>query len=89
LAQNLLYQLQLKAMALEARVEAVVAEFNHLVIRSDALEEVDRVALQRALGERIRVQRREIYLPLGPEKVWRAELVRTLQVIYEHVANSE
>ena len=89
LAQNLLYQLQLKAMALEARVEAVVAEFNHLVLRSDALEEVDRVALQRALGERIRVQRREIYLPLGPEEVWRAELVRTLQVMYEHVANGE
>jgi transcription-repair coupling factor (superfamily II helicase) len=80
-AQNLLYQLGLKAVAVHAQVEAIVAEHRELVIRSEALENVDRKALQRALGERVTVRRREVRLPLGPELVWRAELERTLEVI--------
>jgi transcription-repair coupling factor (superfamily II helicase) len=80
-AINLLYQLRLKSIALEARVDAIVAEHNEVVIRAQALEYVDRSALQRALGERIKVRRREIRLPLGAEEVWRAELLRTLEVI--------
>ena len=80
-AQNLLYQLRLKALAIHAQVEAIVAEHRELVIRSEALENVDREALQRALGERITVRRREVRLPLGHEQVWRAELARTLEAI--------
>ena len=80
-AQNLLYQLRLKVVAIHAQVEAIVAEHRELVIRSEALEQVDREALQRALGERIAVRRREVRLPLGAEKVWKAELSRTLEAI--------
>jgi hypothetical protein len=77
----LLYQLQLKSIALEAEVEAIVVERRELVIRAEALQEIDRSALQRVLGARIKVRRREVRLPLGPEQVWRAELLRTLEAI--------
>ncbi len=80
-ARNLLYQLRLKAVAIRAQVEAIVAERRELVIRAKVLEYVDRKDLQRALGERIAVRRREIRLPLGPEQIWRAELARTLETL--------
>jgi transcription-repair coupling factor (superfamily II helicase) len=80
-ADNLMYQLRLKAHALNAGVEAVVAEDRQIAVRSQMLEQVDREALQDALGERIRVRRREIRLPMEQEQVWRAELMRAIQVI--------
>jgi transcription-repair coupling factor (superfamily II helicase) len=80
-AQNLLYQLRLKLLALDAQVEAIIAENREIAVRSAALEEADRAALQQALGERIRVRRREVRLPVGQEAKWRAELMRTLEVM--------
>jgi transcription-repair coupling factor (superfamily II helicase) len=80
-AENLMYQLRLKAHALNAGVEAIMAEDRHVAIHARALERVDRDALQHALGERVRVRRREIRLPMEEEPVWRAELVRTVQVL--------
>jgi transcription-repair coupling factor (superfamily II helicase) len=85
-AQNLLYQLRLKAVAVHAGVEAIVAEHRELVIRCEALEHMDRAALQRILGERITVRRRDIRLAFGEERtsapeVWQAELARTLEAI--------
>jgi transcription-repair coupling factor (superfamily II helicase) len=84
-AQNLLYQLRLKAVAIDAQVEAIVSEHRQLVIRAEALEYVNREALKRALSERITVRRREIRLPLEQEQVWRAELMRTVEVIRDLV----
>jgi transcription-repair coupling factor (superfamily II helicase) len=80
-ALNLLYQLRLKAIALEAGVDAIVAEHNEVVVRAAVLEYADRSALRSALGGQIKVRRREVRLRLGPEKVWRAELVRVLERI--------
>ena len=85
-ADNLIYQLRLKAVALNVGVEAIVAENRQIAIRSEALGEVDREGLQGALGERVRVRRREIRLPMEQEQVWRAELLRTLQVMGEWAA---
>ena len=81
--QNLLYQLQIKLLALEAGVEAIVAEHRELVIRGAILDNIDRRALQRALGDGdgIRVLRREVRLSLDNEKVWRAMLPRVLMAI--------
>jgi transcription-repair coupling factor (superfamily II helicase) len=78
---NLLYQLRLKSVALDARVEAIVVEHREIVIRAEALQDVNTIALQRALGGRIKVRRREVRLPLAEERVWRAELLRTLEAI--------
>jgi len=85
LAKNLLYQLRLKALAIQAEVQAIVAEHHELVIRADLLEELDREALQRAVGERIKVRRREVRLPRGKEEMWRAELARTLEAMRDLV----
>ncbi|HUT18144.1 MAG TPA: transcription-repair coupling factor [Anaerolineae bacterium] len=85
-ADNLMYQLRLKALALNVGVEAIVAEDRQIAIRSEALGEVDREGLQGALGERVRVRRREIRLSMEQEQVWRAELLRTLQVMGEWAA---
>ena len=84
-ALNLLYQLRIKIAAQGARVQAVVAEHRQLVIRVEAIEYINRTALQQALGDRIRVGRREIRLPLGPEPVWRAELGAVLHRLREAV----
>jgi transcription-repair coupling factor (superfamily II helicase) len=80
-ADNLMYQLRLKALALNAGVEAIVAEDRHIAIQSELLAGTDREGLQDALGERVHVRRREIRLPMEQEPVWRAELMRTLQVM--------
>jgi transcription-repair coupling factor (superfamily II helicase) len=82
-ADNLLYQLRLKSVALDARIEAIVAENREIAVRAEALRDVNTIALQRTLGERIKVRRREVRLPLGQEQVWRAELTRTLEAIRE------
>ncbi|MBN1934572.1 MAG: transcription-repair coupling factor, partial [Anaerolineae bacterium] len=81
--QNLLYQLWVKVLAVWAQVDAIVSEYKQIVIRAEALEEIDRAALQSKVGERVRVQRREIRLPIADETVWRAELVRTLELMAE------
>ena len=86
-ALNLLYQLQIKSIALQAGADAIISERDEVVIRAKVLEEIDRRALQRMLGERIKVRRREVRLPPSPEPVWRAELVRTLQAIRDLAAS--
>jgi transcription-repair coupling factor (superfamily II helicase) len=88
-ALNLLYQLGLKSVALEARVETIVTEHNEISIRAEALERVDRTALQRALGEGIKVRRREIRLRLGAKEVWQAELMRALEAIRDATLSEE
>ncbi len=82
--QNLLYQLRIKSLALAAGVEAIVAERRELVIRGASLAELDRRALQRALGGNhggIRVLLHEIRLPLDQKKAWQAMLTRVLKEI--------
>lgn len=84
-ALNLLYQLRLKVIALQAQVEAIVVEYKEVAIRSEALEYINRGVLQQALGERITVRRRELRMPLDADRAWRAELVRVLEVVQEHM----
>ena len=57
-----------------------------LIVRAEGLQDVNTIALQRALGERIKVRRREVRLPLGEEQVWRAELLRTLEATRDALA---
>ena len=80
---NLLYQLRLKVLALRVGVQAIVVENNRLVLKSERLERTDRRALQRRLGQRARVERRRVWLPLREdemgETLWRTELVWVLE----------
>jgi len=81
--ENLLYQLQLKLYALAAGVKAITVEEEQVVMRADTLEELDRARLQRRLGDRARVARRAVWLPLDDGDRWRTALVAVLQAIAE------
>ncbi|MFQ6100565.1 MAG: transcription-repair coupling factor [Anaerolineae bacterium] len=78
-AQNLMYQLRLKALAREAGVGTIGVENGRLVLRSGGGDYPERGRLQRVLGERAVVGRREIWLPR--ERGWREELVAVLEVM--------
>jgi transcription-repair coupling factor (superfamily II helicase) len=82
-AENLFFQLQLKLLALAAGAKAIATEEGQVVIRADSLEEVDRDWLGRRLGERGRVTRRAVWLPLDEEGRWRTSLVAALQAVAE------
>ena len=75
--ENLLYQVRVKILAIQARVQAIALENQQLVLRSDALEHVDRGALQKRLGEHVRVERRAIWLPM--RETWQSDLMRVLE----------
>jgi transcription-repair coupling factor (superfamily II helicase) len=79
---NLLYQLKLKLLALEANIKSVVTEVGQIVIRADSLEYIDRPGLARRLSPAANVGRRQVTLPLHPnQEVWQAELEKTLRLI--------
>jgi transcription-repair coupling factor (superfamily II helicase) len=85
-AENLFFQLRLKLGALEAGAKAVTIEEGQLVVRADSLEDVDRIWLQGRLGDRARVARRALWLPLDEDERWRTALVAALQAISEGLA---
>ncbi|MEZ4706939.1 MAG: transcription-repair coupling factor [Caldilineaceae bacterium] len=92
---NLLFQISVKILALRAGVQNIGRELEQLVIRSDALENMNRRVLQRRLQlglghledeqfvpeEAARVARRAIYLPVDEEGKWRTVLLRTLEIM--------
>mgnify|MGYP002681895250 CR=1 FL=1 len=85
-AENLFFLLQLKLHALRAEAKAIVIEEGQVVIRADSLEEVDRERLQRRLGDRGRVSRRAVWIPLDEEDRWRTSLIAALQAISESLS---
>ncbi|MGC9335240.1 MAG: transcription-repair coupling factor, partial [Anaerolineae bacterium] len=87
-AKNLFYQLRLKLLALAAGAKAIVTEEGQAVIRADSLEALDRSGLQRRLGDRARVARRAVWLPLDQDERWRTALVAALQAIADGLGPS-
>jgi transcription-repair coupling factor (superfamily II helicase) len=93
--ENLLFQIRVKILALRAGVEKIGRELDQLVLHSEALENMNRSALQhrirQGLGqinghelnpdEMARVARRAIYLPIDEAGHWKTALVRTLEVM--------
>ena len=82
-ADNLCFQLRLKLDALRAGAKAITTEEGQVLIRADSLEDLDRAWLQRRLGERARVARRAVWLPLDEDDRWRTVLFAALQAIAE------
>jgi transcription-repair coupling factor (superfamily II helicase) len=79
---NLLYQLNLKALALESGVQGISIDSGQIVIKAEGLEELDRAGLQRRLGPQVRVTRRQIWVPLHPNpSMWQAELEKILRLM--------
>ncbi len=93
--ENLLFQIRIKMLAQQAGVEKIGRELDQLVLRSEALENMNRPAMQRRLRlglghledetfvpeEAARVGRRAIYLPVDEEGRWRTALQRTLEIM--------
>jgi len=79
--ENLLYQLRLKATALQIGVTAIVREDGQITIRAPGLEQVDREALQRRLGSGLRVARRQVHVPIDEEYAWKELLTQVLSEI--------
>jgi transcription-repair coupling factor (superfamily II helicase) len=78
-AQNLMYQLRLKALARDARVATVGIDNGRLVLRSGDGVYPKREELRRALSGRATISRRDIWLP--KERGWREELMAVLKEI--------
>ncbi len=85
MARNMLYQLRLKVLARDARIPAIVVESGQIALRPPWLQhfDPDRIAaLRRQVGDRARVGRREIWLPLSwEEERWRENLCEVLKVL--------
>lgn len=82
-AENLFYQLRLKLYALAAEVETITVEEEQVLARAKSLEDIDRSWLQRRLGDRARVARRAVWLPLDRDDRWRTTLIAVLQAMAE------
>jgi transcription-repair coupling factor (superfamily II helicase) len=79
---NLLYQLRLKILAMEAGVKTIITETGQIIVRAESLQEIDRAGLQRRLSPAARVTPRQLSLPLHPkQEVWKAELEKTLRLM--------
>jgi transcription-repair coupling factor (superfamily II helicase) len=94
---NLFFQVRIKTLAARAGVARIGRDLDNLVLYSDALENMDRRALERrlrlALGRiseeddrfvpegAARVGRRAIYLPIDEAGQWRQALLRTLEIM--------
>ena len=76
-AQNLMYQLRLKALARDAGVGAIGIEGERLALRVGEGHYPNRERLQRVLKGRAAVSRRAIWLP--QERGWREELTALLK----------
>jgi transcription-repair coupling factor (superfamily II helicase) len=78
---NLLYQLRLKILAVAAGVQAVSTEEGQVVMRAEGLGRAEEKWLQRRLGNKARVGRRQVWLPLDVRGRWRELLPGILQTM--------
>jgi transcription-repair coupling factor (superfamily II helicase) len=80
---NLLYQLRLKILAMAAGVQAISTEEGQVVIKAKGLGGAEGKWLQRRLGNKARVGRRQVWLPLDARDRWRELLPGVLETMAE------
>jgi len=80
---NLLYQLRLKILAMAAGVQVISTEEGQVVIKVEGLGRAEEKWLQRRLGNKVRVGRRQVWLPLDARGRWRELLPDILQTMAE------
>jgi transcription-repair coupling factor (superfamily II helicase) len=78
---NLLYQLRLKILAIAAGVQAISTEEGQVVIKAKGVGRAEEKWLQRRLGNKARVGRRQVWLPLDARSRWRELLPDILQTM--------
>jgi transcription-repair coupling factor (superfamily II helicase) len=83
-ALNLTYQARLKLHATGLGAQSITTEGNRFVIRADSIEQIDRMALVRLLGEDATIGRRQVsFLRSGPPEIWKTRLMQTLEKMAE------
>ncbi len=84
-AQNLMYQLKLKVLARNAHIPNITIQNQQITLQPEWDTEVDppQIArLRRRLGDRARLGRHHIWLPLTPDAaVWRENLLEVLRIL--------
>jgi len=80
---HLLYQLRLKIVAMAAGVQAITTEEGQVVVKAEGLGRAEEKWLQRRLGNKARVGRRQVWLPLDARGRWRELLPSILQTMAE------
>jgi transcription-repair coupling factor (superfamily II helicase) len=78
---NLLYQLRLKILAVAAGVQAISNEEGQVVIKAQGVGRDEERWLQRRLGNKARVGRRQAWLPLDAQGRWQGLLPDILQTM--------
>jgi transcription-repair coupling factor (superfamily II helicase) len=79
-ALNLTYQARLKLHATKLGAQSITTEGNRFVIRADSIEQIDRAALQRLLGEDAAIGRRQVaFLRSGPPEIWKTRLMQIVE----------
>ncbi|MCX7668794.1 MAG: transcription-repair coupling factor, partial [Anaerolineae bacterium] len=82
--ENLLYTVRVKVLAINAGIEAISQEDGQFVLKSAALEAMDRGALQNRLqaqGVPARVARRAIWLEPREGDLWQRDLIVILDML--------
>ncbi len=77
-ATQLMYQLRVKVLALEANVESIATDSGQIVIRFGQLSEADRLYISRMLSGKGRLGREQIWLPLDERGAWPDLLLEAL-----------
>jgi transcription-repair coupling factor (superfamily II helicase) len=85
--EGLLYQIQVKIMALNAGATAVVADRDHFDIRLPYLPTINRDLLELRMGEGIRVTRTAVEVS-APAESWRNRLVYALDKLTKMAAEN-
>jgi transcription-repair coupling factor (superfamily II helicase) len=77
--QNLMFQLRIKVLAQKAGVTSITLEGGQMMIKSDKLEDADRIGLQQRLGDAVRVTRKQVIIPQYTLREWQKLLVVVLE----------
>lgn len=88
--ENLLFQLEVKRLALDANVESVTADGDQIAIRLPGLATTDRPRLQKELQHNVRVSRTAIWLPRGDNSqngTWRVALLEVLDRLHSNTSS--
>jgi transcription-repair coupling factor (superfamily II helicase) len=83
-ATNLIYQLRLKVLSQAAGVTHITAEDGRLAIQIEAGNRATVEATLRRIGQEPVVGRRQFWLPLRDQGIWREELLRALYALTTH-----
>jgi transcription-repair coupling factor (superfamily II helicase) len=80
---NLLHQLRLKILAMTAGVQTISSEEGQVVIKAEGLGRAEEKWLQRRLGNKARVGRRQVWLSLDAQGRWQELLPDILRTMTE------